>query len=612
MDFYSLYSECPSIMLGLSVGAGLIVYYLLEVVRLTCRRSEWRRFLETHLTILQEKYWPTPWCYESHCQTVLASLLRLRLPDITYKREVLQLKDGGQISLDWLAGVEVGAGSPIVLVLPGLTGSSQSEYVKGLMLAVRHLPARCVVLNNRGIGGVRLMTTRTYCAANSDDLEEALQYLSSTHPGVPIVAIGISLGGMITGNYLTTRGERAAKYLTAAVVMSIPWNMVLGLSSMEKPLCNLLLNRYLAHCLCQLADSMSYQLAGDQHKWNLKQVMKSKTIREFDTQFTAMQFGFRDAEDYYLSSCLHDKLDRIKIPLLCLTAADDPFQPLHAIPLEAAKRSSHVAIIVTARGGHIGFMEGVLPTTYYYSDRLISQLLAAIFSNVDQLKQIRKEADNFASAVFNNIDGKLESDDNVDGKIESYDNDDNVDGKIESYDNDDNVDGKIESYDNINGKIESYDNINGKIESYDNIDFYDHVDGKIGCYDHVDGNIESSKKVDGKIESCDNIDGKIESYDNTDGKIESYDNTDGKIESYNNIDGKIESYDNIDGKIESYDNIDGNKANETREYDNAIHDNVDAATQKSSNNSEDTEETTKGEKEEYNTAELKRGVGEVS
>ncbi|MPC08387.1 Protein ABHD1 [Portunus trituberculatus] len=55
---------------------------------------------------------------------------------------------------------------------------------------------------------------------------------------------------------------------------------------------------------------------------------KSKTIREFDSRFTAVQFGFRDVEDYYRTACLHDKLHLVRVPLLCLSAADDPFQPL--------------------------------------------------------------------------------------------------------------------------------------------------------------------------------------------------------------------------------------------------------------------------------------------
>lgn len=64
--------------------------------------------------------------------------------------------------------------------------------------------------------------------------------------------------------------------------------------------------------------------------------------------------------------------------------------------MEAAKRSSHVALIVTARGGHIGFMEGFLPTCTYYSDRLFLQVLNSIFTNLDKMVAIKKEANDYA------------------------------------------------------------------------------------------------------------------------------------------------------------------------------------------------------------------------
>ncbi|XP_066990094.1 phospholipase ABHD3-like [Macrobrachium rosenbergii] len=398
LEWDMIYFERPRTVVGLIIGVGFLLYYFVEVAKkplLACRQGAWKDFLESHLSILEEKYWPTPWCYESRCQTILASLFRFRLPDLKYRREVLQLKDGGQACLDWLDGDGTNENSPIVLILPGLTGCSQSEYVKGLILSIQGIGVRCVVLNNRGTGGMPLTTTRTYCAANSDDLEAAITHLNTTNPKIPIMAIGISLGGLIIGNYLTTRIEKAAQQLVCAAVLSVPWDMIKGLRNMEEPVWNLMLNRYLAYCMCDLANSLSYKLAGN-HKWDLNQVVKSRTIREFDSRFTAKQFGFRDAEDYYTSSTLHDKIHTIRVPLLCLNAADDPFQPLHAIPMEAARKSSHVAIIVTARGGHIGFMEGLFPKSSYYSDRLIGQLVRGVFSSLDGMKLIKKEADEHA------------------------------------------------------------------------------------------------------------------------------------------------------------------------------------------------------------------------
>lgn len=51
-------------------------------------------------------------------------------------------------------------------------------------------------------------------------------------------------------------------------------------------------------------------------------------MREFDQNFTVKQFGYKDLEDYYSNATLHNKLHSIEVPILCLSAADDPFQPL--------------------------------------------------------------------------------------------------------------------------------------------------------------------------------------------------------------------------------------------------------------------------------------------
>jgi predicted alpha/beta-fold hydrolase len=57
-------------------------------------------------------------------------------------------------------------------------------------------------------------------------------------------------------------------------------------------------------------------------------LLQSKTIREFDSSYTAKQFGYKDVESYYTDATIHDKLHKIEVPLLCLSAGDDPFQPL--------------------------------------------------------------------------------------------------------------------------------------------------------------------------------------------------------------------------------------------------------------------------------------------
>lgn len=44
-----------------------------------------------------------------------------------------------------------------------------------------------------------------------------------------------------------------------------------------------------------------------------------------------------------------------------------------ALPLDKVESNKALAMVVTYRGGHLGFMDGWKPTVPYYGDRLIEQ-----------------------------------------------------------------------------------------------------------------------------------------------------------------------------------------------------------------------------------------------
>lgn len=224
-------------------------------------------------------------------------------------------------------------------------------------------------------GGSTLRTARTYCATYTDDLAQVIQHVQNRYPkNDGILAAGVSLGGLILTNYLAKVGKNSG--IKAGFTVSAAWNVFESCKALEQPINWFVFNRLLAEALISKVKEYS-QLFETEFKDSLdfKKVWSAKTIREFDDSFTCHQFGYSSYKEYYEDACTHKKLHHIKTPLLCLNAADDPFSPAHAIPLEEAEKSENVAIIVTAKGGHIGFMEGIWPSGANYMDLVLAEYI---------------------------------------------------------------------------------------------------------------------------------------------------------------------------------------------------------------------------------------------
>ena len=67
---------------------------------------------------------------------------------------------------------------------------------------------------------------------------------------------------------------------------------------------------------------------------------------------------------------------------VCLIVLDNLFAHhtliFIALPFEAAEKSAMVTLVVTAYGGHIGFLEGILPTRRMLTDRICKEFLCAM------------------------------------------------------------------------------------------------------------------------------------------------------------------------------------------------------------------------------------------
>jgi predicted alpha/beta-fold hydrolase len=302
---------------------------------------------------------PAWWLPGAHAQTIWRRLggPRRRLP---FRRETLETPDGDGLVVDWLEGEP---GSPILVVLHGLEGSSFSGYTQLLLAAARRQGWRGAAMNFRSCARdpdrpQRMLPNRRprlYHSGETEDLGYLLQSLSRREPGTALLSVGISLGGNVLLKWL---GENPGQsVLRAAAAVSTPYDLAAGARHLERGWGRL----YTAGLLRTLrvkAVETARRFPEAATRIDAARAGSARTFWEFDDAATAPLHGFAGADDYYRRSSSLGFLPSIGTPALCLSAEDDPFLPGDVARRARQAASPAVRFVLTERGGHVGFVTG--------------------------------------------------------------------------------------------------------------------------------------------------------------------------------------------------------------------------------------------------------------
>lgn len=371
-----------------------MTYYLVKAVKkpiFICKNANLRAFIRANMPILSQRYWPTFWCFPGHCQTLIQGIFNeFRYIDlnatIPYRKEIIETSDGGEISLDWVDNDDPGnpydiMERPTVVIFPGMAGSSDESYIRLMVNAASDLDYRVAVFNQRGLGGVKLKTPRTFAMTDPEDYRTAITHIKSLYPLAPLIAEGFSAGAVTLFHYMEHFGDDC--HLIGAMLVSVLFDGLESTRSIEKFPARQLFNRPLSNSLIQDLVKPNEEVLRQHGNIDLDYILESKTMREFHARFTVPLFGFNDWRQFYKEASLNGKLHKVKVPTLILNAADDPFSPYKSIPMEEIAQEDNIMLALTRHGGHNGFLQGLIPTGNSYDVQVFSQFISALFRQKD-------------------------------------------------------------------------------------------------------------------------------------------------------------------------------------------------------------------------------------
>ena len=238
---------------------------------------------------------------------------------------------------------------PGVLLLHGLGSSHTGTYMTNIAYGLVRKGYRVFRADLPGAGQSYLETPMPPHGACFDAIRGCLEHLSETLGIKDWNLAGISLGGNILlrmlGDWKPGRVQ-----IHRAIALAPPIDLDASCRNVESGI-----NRLYARYFLRALRKQARLRAESWPQW--RQVLEQadySSLRRFDDSVTAPLAGFKDAFDYYSAGSSIGWLSRIKARVKILVDRHDPIVPYSLFP--GAPYSASTELIVTDRGGHVGYL----------------------------------------------------------------------------------------------------------------------------------------------------------------------------------------------------------------------------------------------------------------
>ena len=256
---------------------------------------------------------------------------------------------------------EVRAARPTAIIVHGLEGSSDSQYVVGNSNKLWRAGCNVVRMNMRNCGGTEALSPTLYHSGLSNDVLVVMNFFVDQYGLQSMSLIGYSMGGNLVLKLAGELGATAPATLRSVIGVSPAVDLQPSADALHLPQNRLYELKFLHNLLRRFRrKAMLFP-----HAYDRNRAVGIRSLREFDNRITALYSGFTSADDYYNRAAASRLLSHITVPALILNALDDPFVRITDESRAKIEANPNITLKESKHGGHCAFLAEPDGTTGY-------------------------------------------------------------------------------------------------------------------------------------------------------------------------------------------------------------------------------------------------------
>jgi uncharacterized protein len=295
---------------------------------------------------------PHPLMRNCHAMTIAAVYWRRRFALPRPEARLFRVAEDSQLlaACHWQEGRRKDV--PLLAIVHGLEGSCDSNYVLGIAEKAYQCGFHVVRLNQRNCGDSEKLTPTLYNSGMSADYRAVVEELADDDGFTQIFFAGYSMGGNLVTKMAGEYGDTAPRALRGTCAIC---------PAMDLASCADALNKrenyfYQRHFVNGLMARYARKAALFPKIYSRDGFGKIRSVRGFDDAITAPCFGYRDAQEYYETASARRVVGNVKVPMLMITAQDDPFVPYESFLAALVTDNPAIQFVAPEHGGHCAFI----------------------------------------------------------------------------------------------------------------------------------------------------------------------------------------------------------------------------------------------------------------